>query len=150
MCLVYALIDYLQTFWLCTAKFLSKLLRLASFLIESTVRRWVKWSLSSLQSIEWTEQWEGELKSDEAGTSICCALPRDVRLKLKRKVKSFEWTSGENLPLSTWTLMIATIAFDGEQEYFPELVSSAFWISKWDVVTSPFRVSIEIPPRNVS
>jgi hypothetical protein len=42
--------------------------------------------------------------------------------------------------------MLATIAFDGEHEYLPELVSSAFWMRRCDVVISPFLVSIEIPP----
>lgn len=53
-------------------------------------------------------------------------------------------------PFNTCTRMLATIAFDGEQLYLPEFDSSAFWISRCDVVMSPLRVSIEIPPRSES
>lgn len=43
-------------------------------------------------------------------------------------------------------LTLATSAFDGEHEYLPESAKSAFCISKYDVVTSPFSVITDTPP----
>ena len=51
------------------------------------------------------------------------------------------------LPFNTCTLTLATSAFDGEHEYFPESAKSAFCINKYEVVTSPFSVITETPPR---
>lgn len=52
-----------------------------------------------------------------------------------------------HLPLRTCTRTLATSALDGEQEYLPESSRSAFWISRCEVVTSPFSVMTETPPR---
>lgn len=50
-------------------------------------------------------------------------------------------------PLVTWTRTLATSAFEGEHEYFPESAKSAFCMSKCDIVTSAFSVITDTPPR---
>lgn len=51
------------------------------------------------------------------------------------------------LPFNTCTLTLATSAFDGLQEYFPESDMSACCIKRKLVVTSPFSVITLTPPR---
>lgn len=82
-------------------------------------------------------------------TRSCCAWPRDARLWNFLMLLTFKRLP-VNSPFKTCTRMLATMAFDGEQLYLPELDSSAFWISRCEVVMSPLRVSIEMPPRSES
>lgn len=83
-------------------------------------------------------------------TRSYCAWPRDVPLRREFFVSGAVGRLPLDSPFNTCTRMLATIAFDGEQLYLPEFDSSAFWISRCDVVMSPLRVSIEIPPRSES
>lgn len=62
----------------------------------------------------------------------------------------FSFIVWADVPFKTCTRTYATSAFDGEHEYFPESVKSAFFINKYDVVISPLSVIIETPPRGES
>lgn len=54
------------------------------------------------------------------------------------------------IPFRTWTLTVLGFAWVGKHVYFPESDILAFCMSKYDVVTSPFSVMTDTPPRGES
>lgn len=54
------------------------------------------------------------------------------------------------IPFRTWTLTVLGFACVGKHVYFPESDILAFCMSKYDVVTSPFSVITDTPPRGES
>lgn len=56
----------------------------------------------------------------------------------------------EYVPFRMCTLTVTGLAFDGEQVYFPESDFRARCIKRNDVVTSPFSVITDTPPRGES